>query len=526
MVILRKLVLFWVLMCSVHVHAVSQQLMLDPSFDGDGISEWNTGFYGSGVSAVAQQSDGKLIYAASGIPQGASNNTYIAVRMLLDGTIDSTFGNNGYVTGRFDTASTSISVGRKILVQPDGKIILGGYTGDNYTGVIRLNSDGSMDTTFNGTGNFLLNLTPDYELLTDMALQPDGKIVIAGYSTSGNGYSGAFLARLLPDATPDTTFNGNGFLYDPNYLTSLDQTNSIALQPDGKILTLGGTLFNNQNRNIIHRYNPDGSFDVGFGIAGTLISPIGINDDVPGVIALQPNGKIIVASYTTVPIPGNPNFSESDDAIARYNSDGTIDSTFNSDGILIQPVGHYADVPNAIRLDSFGNIYIAGYANNAPPCMFCVDYDMTLFKLDPDGNIDSSFAYNGIININWGIQDNICFDFLIQQDGKFLLAGASSQPSVYNQMAAVRLMPMTTGIDEQQTSPSVTAYPNPFNEQLTIRSNGNATLTISDITGKLIYTAPAHENIQLNTSKWSRGIYFYRLVTGNDKVVSGRVVKM
>nr|HMT29834.1 hypothetical protein [Bacteroidia bacterium] len=140
MVILRKLVLFWVLMCSVHVHAVSQQLMLDPSFDGDGISEWNTGFYGSGVSAVAQQSDGKLIYAASGIPQGASNNTYIAVRMLLDGTIDSTFGNNGYVTGRFDTTSTSISVGRKILVQPDGKIILGGYTGDNYTGVIRLNS--------------------------------------------------------------------------------------------------------------------------------------------------------------------------------------------------------------------------------------------------------------------------------------------------------------------------------------------------------------------------------------------------
>lgn len=504
----------------------AQQMVLDPSFDADGVKALNPNFYGSAIMSIAQQADGNIVAAGTGTEQFTNRIVYIISRYLLNGDLDTSFASGGIFQNGFDSV---VSIGRKILIQPDGKILAGGYTGANPTGmmgVIRLNSNGTLDTTFNLTGSVLFNITPDDDLLMDMILQPDGKILLGGYSTSGNGSAGSFLIRILPDATLDTTFNSTGILQNSNYLSDVDQCLSLALQPDGKIITLAGTWSNNTNRHLLKRYNANGILDTTFATGGTMIASIGINDDVPGIICLQPDGKFIVAGYTMIPSGGT--YSYSDIAIGRFNTDGSIDSTFNFDGKIVFPVGHKSDVPTALRLDSIGNIFIAGYTDNGPPCALCIDYDMILVKLTSNGLIDQTFGSLGSVMINWGMQDNIAWDMLIQQDGKFLLAGDFAFGSIGSQMALVRLMPETTGINNVSSVSTLAVCPNPFHEQLTllpVDDSQNMILQVTDVTGKIILSQSFNGKKVISTSNWKNGFYFYTLTDGQNKTTSGKLIK-
>lgn len=506
----------------------SQLLGFDPSFDGDGIKELNPGTFGSAINCIVQQPDGKILSTGTGTLTSNSAMNYIVSRYLLNGDLDTTFGIGGIVTGGFDSV---INTGKKMLLQPDGKILVGGYTAANpiaLTGVTRLNSDGSYDTSFHSTGTALFDLTPDDDMLMDMLLQPDGKIILGGYSSSGNGFAGSFIIRLMPDGNLDTLFNGTGILLNNAYLTDYDQTVSLALQQDGKIISLASTFVNPAGRNLLKRFNTDGSIDTTFGNNGSLIYPIGIVDDSPGVVQLQPDGKIIVAGNTTIPIP-NSFFADIDYAIGRFNTDGTPDSSFNGTGKIIIHVSHNFDAPTAVRLDNSGNIYIAGYSNVAPLCLFCVDMDMNLVKLLPNGTLDINFAYSGIQLIDFGIEDNVAYDMIIQQDGKFLLGGYSSFGTSYNQMAMVRLIPSATGIDPVSDSESIFIYPNPFTENFTIKpslENEKLLLRINDISGKLILEKTITCETNFNTSEWAKGFYFYFATTGSNKIISGKLLKV
>lgn len=153
---------------------------------------------------------------------------------------------------------------------------------------------------------------------------------------------------------------------------------------------------------------------------------------------------------------------------------------------------------------------------------------MILVKLTSNGLIDQTFGSLGSVMINWGMQDNIAWDMLIQQDGKFLLAGDFAFGSIGSQMALVRLMPETTGINNVSSVSTLAVCPNPFHEQLTllpVDDSQNMILQVTDVTGKIILSQSFNGKKVISTSNWKNGFYFYTLTDGQNKTTSGKLIK-
>jgi len=276
----------------------------------------------SNVRSIAIQPDGKIIIGGSFTTFNGSTVNRIA-RLNTDRTLDT-----GFATGtgaNFDV--------RTISIQPDGKIIIGGQftTFNEVTSrLVRLNADGTIDAAFT-TGTGFNNI------VISTAIQPDGKILVGGSFTTFNGITVNRLVRLNADGTLDTAFIANiGTGANSN-------VNSIAVQPDGKIV-LGGDLltFNGVTVNRIVRLNADGTRDTGFTTGS------GLNAFITS-IALQPDGKIIIGGGFTTFNGVTAN------RIARLNADGTLDNNFNSN--LGQGANNFV---NAVATQSDGNIFIGG----------------------------------------------------------------------------------------------------------------------------------------------------------------------
>ena len=256
------------------------------------------------VSKIALQTDGKIVAVGYLLGDAA-----IVFRYNANGTLDASFGTGGkavpYLSGR--------AFG--VVIQPDGKIVV-----NESFGVVRYNADGSLDAAF-GTGGTAA------AFVSDMALQPDGKIVASG---SGFHY---VLLRLNSNGTLDSTFGAGGYV-----ITGITgQAFAVALQPDGKILVNG-------NSGIV-RYNTNGSIDTSFAINGVFASEIDVSQD----IALQPDGKIVAAGgYSGI-------------ALTRLNPDGSPDTSFGTNGNVITLIdGSRGSVGNALALQPDGKILSGG----------------------------------------------------------------------------------------------------------------------------------------------------------------------
>ncbi|MAX82308.1 MAG: hypothetical protein CL843_19290 [Crocinitomicaceae bacterium] len=294
---------------------------------------------------------------------GISN--YSIVRLNSNGNVDTTFTGKLSSYGRY---------GYSILVQPDGKILVGGefytYDSNEFSAkrFARLNTDGSYDFSFNpATG---LNST-----VSDIAIQPDRKIILGGDFTTYNNERAHKIIRLNEDGSRDTTFQplGNSFI---NKTT--DYILSLAIQPDGKIL-VGGQFetFENDTVNGIVRLNSDGSRDTTFNTGIGLTDQNGNGDNLSDIEVL-PNGKILIAgdfyNYNNTPVY----------RITRLNADGSLDTSFDQGGF-----GTGASVA-AIDVDSNGYIY-TGLSGNG------IQYNGTslngrMARLTPDGAFDPTFA--------------------------------------------------------------------------------------------------------------------------------------
>ena len=354
---------------------------IDPSF------AYGSGFDGD-VFSTAIQSDGKILVGGDfSSYNGTSANRII--RLNSDGSVDTSF---VYGTG-FDAGVLSIDI------QSDGKILFGGYFTD-YDGtpvnnIIRLNSDGSVDTSFvYGTGfdNVVLSI----------AIQSDGKIVVVGGFTSYNGTPVNFIIRLNSDGSVDTSFvYGTGF---DKYVLS------IAIQSDGKILVVGYfTTYNGTGADRIIRLNSDGSVDTSF-VTGT-----GFNDSVRK-IAIQSDGKIVVGGLFTDYNGTGAN------SIIRLNSDGLADTSF------VYGTGLSGDV-YSIVIQSDGKIVVGGTFTS---------YNGTsanrIIRLNSDGSIDTSFVYGTGFN-------NTPQSIAIQSNGNILVGG---QFTDYNGTGANRIVSLNS----------------------------------------------------------------------------------
>ena len=313
----------------------------DTSFDADGTSGADFGGFDFG-RAAALQPDGKIVVA--GVTD--VNQDIAVARFNSDGSLDASFDPGGtdgpgkkiFGYGGFDIANA-------VLVQPDGRIVIAGNGGGNFV-VTRLNPDGSFDPSFDGDGTAGADFGgADYGFA--VALQPDGRIVVAGQAGEDDVAVARFNPAGLADATLDETFSGDGtkrFGYG-----GVDSARAALVQPDGKILLIG---YGGPSRKLAAtRLTPDGAFDPGFGDDdGTASVEFG-GDDLGYAAALQRDGKIVVA--------GEKSGDDDDFAIARLQPGGALDTTFSGDGRTTVDFGG-ADSGTSVALQPDGRIVVAG----------------------------------------------------------------------------------------------------------------------------------------------------------------------
>jgi uncharacterized delta-60 repeat protein len=388
------------------------------------------------ISALALQTDGKIV--AAGYcdlnPMFVGIYEFALARYNNDGTLDSSFGTGGIVVTNvatlFSLGVFTFSEINSIALQTDGKIVAGGYTSDilaNFA-LARYNADGTLDSSFGTGGVVVTNIatvfsqSPESCRINSIALQTDGKIVAGGLSTGG-ALANFALARYNTDGTLDSSF-GTGGVVVINVATVLSQSpqacliNSIALQTDGKIVA-GGLRAGALDNFALARYNTDGTLDSSFGTGGVVVTNVspGHSSDISSIV-LQSDGKIVAAGYLS--------FVRTF-ALARYNTDGTLDSSFGTGGLVVGPEG----TASAVALDPFGNIIVAGATNGIRPSFLVVCYK-------PDGTRNAGFGTGGIVSTNVGTVVSMtgtagnAIAVAIQPDGKIIAAGESSLNNGYD----------------------------------------------------------------------------------------------
>lgn len=326
----------------------------DAAFGQGGLVTADTDL-GSRAQGLAAQSDGKLI-VVGGADVGLGTNFALA-RLNANGSLDGAFGTNG---GKVTlTGGASNAVAAAVRLQSDGKILAAGcgYNGGtNDFAVARCNPDGSLDLSFGGTGEVTTAVGSSNAAANAMALQTDGKIILAGYGFSGVNQDFA-VVRYNTNGTLDTSFGGTG-----KVITGVGaggaQASAVQIQTDGKIVTAGRATVGSDVDIALVRYNTNGTLDNAFGTVGRVTTDFGGGTDGHGLaMAIQPDGKILVAGGVVI---GGTGYI----ALLRYNTNGVLDAGFGFSGEVITQIGSLSDYATALALQPDGKIVVAGTSQN------------------------------------------------------------------------------------------------------------------------------------------------------------------
>ena len=389
---------------------------------GDGIVTTAVGASADVGRSVTAQPDGKILLA--GYSWNGSNYDFALTRYNVDGTLDTSFSTDGKVT-------TSIGVGgaygQSVAVQADGKILVGGYAdgtaGFEYA-LARYNSDGSLDTSFAGDGIVTTSFGIGDAYGESLTLQADGKILVSGYFFNGAANL-LSLARYNADGSLDTSFSGDGLL--TTSFGGVDNYGSdVAVQSDGAIVVVGSSSAGGTPDFAVARYDSSGNLDMTFSGDGLLTTPIGAGIDQAYSVAIQDDGKLLVAGYSF-------NGTDNDLAIVRYNSNGTLDTSFGGgDGIVTTAVGAGNDAGYSVTVQADGKILVAGLS------LIGGNNDFALVRYNSNGTLDTSFGGgDGIATTAVGAGNDGGYSVMVQADGKIVVAGTSNNGS-NNDFAVVR----------------------------------------------------------------------------------------
>jgi len=355
---------------------------------------------------VVVQPGGKII--AAGVALGDRGSDFGLTRYNSDGSLDASFGANGIVTTDF---GGSFEGAWSVAIRADGKIVAAGLTsisGVTKFALARYNIDGRLDASF-GTGGRVTTGFPGASVANGfcVALQPDGKVVVAGWTNFDGGADFA-LARYDSAGTLDASFGTGGRVItafaDSQGLAGVF---SIALQPDGKIVAAGGAKLDGKYDFTLARYNSNGTLDAGFGTGGRVVTDFGGSDDGAEAVALQQDGKIVAAGFAR----------GVDFALARYNGDGTLDTSFGTGGRVITDFAGFSDTAYAVAVQPDGKIVASGSAG-----IINTGFDFALARYNRDGTLDASF---GKVTTDFAAGTDQAFAVAVQADGKIVAAGQS-----------------------------------------------------------------------------------------------------
>lgn len=372
-----------------------------------GLQTTNFGTGDDRATTVVVQSDGKILMA--GVSHNGTDQDAAFVRYNADGTLDTGFGTGGKVSVNF-SGNESI---QSLALQSDGKIVGVGTT--NVGGAspdllfIRLTTSGALDTTFSGDGVAALSSSvPIYG--NTVGIQSDGAIVAGAEWHNGVNYDFG-IARMTSAGALDTTFNGTG--YRLLNFGSQDGVYDLKIQSDGNIVAAG--YYANATPNFdfaIIRLLPTGALDPAFAGGSARAVPFGTGHDTPHGMAIQSDGKIVIAGDYV-------NGASRDLAIARLNTDGSLDTTFDGDGKAVVPIASTAEQREHVAVQSDGKIVIVASASNG------TDSDFLLVRLNSNGSLDTTFSGDGLALFDFGgteVGNDLAFD----ANGDIIVTGSTS----------------------------------------------------------------------------------------------------
>ena len=336
---------------------------LDTSFGVFGwartdLDEWN-----DSASDITLQPDGKILQS------GSSRDDFALVRYNRDGSLDDTFGNEGWVRTDFLGFGDE---SKAVAVQPDGRILVAGYatkktvdnTYDYDFALVRYLADGSLDTSFGEDGKVTTDLTGDQDRAQALVIQPDGKIILVGPAKHSPFLHDFAVVRYNTDGSLDASFGVGGHVFT-DFQGGHDFAYAVVLQSDGRIFVAGAATIDNQEDFALARYTSSGLPDTTFSSDGRVTMSFGAGDDDAYDAVLQPNGKIIVAGYAY-------NGSNDDFALVRYLANGSLDTGFGSGGSLVTDFVGGTDYGLAVALQLDGKIVVAGNASNGDDMDFAL----------------------------------------------------------------------------------------------------------------------------------------------------------
>ncbi|MBK8676939.1 MAG: FG-GAP repeat protein [Cellvibrionales bacterium] len=379
-----------------------------------------TGFNGNGL---IQQADGKLVavgntYNAKGMKQ------FALLRYNLDGTLDTTFNGTGMVITKISDLAVPVDDAKAVIQQSNGRLVVVGVTAsgvNNDCALVRYNKDGSLDETFGEQGIVTMGFGTKDDTCLSIIQQADDKLVVAGETAgAGNDKADFALARFNTDGSLDSSF-GSGGKVTTDFNGTVNNGRSVIQLADGKLLMAGYSDYNFA----LTRYNTDGSLDTTFDADGKLFVDIASDRDYAISVLQQADDQLVLAGYTNVN-PGNKtNF-----AVVRLNQDGSFDPSFNSTGKLVLSVDSNNNAVAKVIQQTDGKLVLAGSTITSSK-------HMALVRLNTDGSLDTGFGGDGKVTANIGTVSDEAVSVVQQADGKLTVAGTGNNGK-FNYMMLAR----------------------------------------------------------------------------------------
>jgi uncharacterized delta-60 repeat protein len=504
---------------SVSTICLAQAGSLDLSFGKGGKVLTAIGPQLNEARALAIQADGKIV--AVGATENGPKDDFAIIRYNSNGSLDSTFDKDGIVTtvvgSSYDEATT-------VALQLDGKIIVAGYS---YTGsnsdfaLIRYNKNGSLDSSFGSFGKVITAIGTNGDFGLSVALQSDGKIIVAGYSENGLNDDFA-IVRYTKGGLLDSTFDADGIVTTD--IGKKDRGCAVKIQADGKIVVAGYSQDTSYSFITVVRYNANGSLDNTFDFDGKQTTVIGVFGDQARSLAVQSDGKIVVVGYS-YGFAGSQDF-----AVVRYNINGSLDSSFDIDGKVTTAIGACDQNANAVVIQSDNKILLVGHSLNKSTST----NEFAIVRYNTNGSLDNTFDFDGIVTTPLiGKLNDVAYAVAIQADGKIVVAGSSANSSsdILTFFAVVRYnnnINLGIGAIHDQNS-EVKISPNPFSIWTILESKivlENATLHIYNSLGQQVMQMDKlfGRKIILHRDNLLSGIYSIRLIQNNELIDVKKIV--
>lgn len=462
------------------------------------------------------QPDGKIVVSGTAATIDTAVTNLVLIRINPDGTYDTDFGDEGIASVDLDI-SQFVEQSFPLAIQDDGKLVaaLHKRNGDYYDyAAIRFNSDGTLDLSFGEDGIATQNVFYNNDFPTAVAIQSNGKILVYGSGTSGSFYK-IGLVRFNSDGSLDEDFAIDGqFIYDFGF--GDNSSADVHVLPDGKIMLAGFAAMDGTSRDVfVIKLNADGSFDTSFGDDGIAVFAISVYLDFCASTFIKEDGKILLCGSIT---PGSGDY---DPFALQINADGTLDTSFGTDGITIIDLGDRPDFGRFITQQNDGKILITGY-NDLFDTIKCV-----LIRLNEDGSLDNTFGTAGKTLVTTGNEDYRGEAIAIQSDNKIVVTGWNREGLIGGgelsfEWSVSRFLSETPVSIQSIYKSSIKVFPNPVTDNLIIQvpdENAKYSLQIINSSGEII-----SEQTMNNTSYKSisvqhlpSGFYFIQLKNDSEK---------